>query len=177
MGGAGVAHNPSFVDAREGALVRSVARAMDEKKPEPEGTESERASILERFVKKGIESGIGAISKSEDTVRSFVEKTRLPKEVAHALLDQVDETKKGIYSVVAKEIRDFLTSTSFASDMKKVLTGLAFEVKMEVRFKSVEDEGSGESTVRPDVQARTRIKSTRKPPAPASDEGDGEGEA
>ncbi len=148
---------------------------MDDKKPEPEGTESERASILERFVKKGIESGIGAISRSEDTVRSFVEKTRLPKEVAHALLDQVDETKKGIYSVVAKEIRDFLTSTSFASDMKKVLTGLAFEVKMEVRFKSVEDE-AGEATVRPDVQARTRIKSTRKP-APPTDEGGGEGDA
>ena len=151
---------------------------MDDKKPEPDGAESERASILERFVKKGIESGIGAISRSEDTVRSFVEKTRLPKEVAHALLDQVDETKKGIYSVVAKEIRDFLTSTSFASDMKKVLTGLAFEVKMEVRFKSVEDE-NGEGTVRPDVQARTRIKSThsKKPPAPPEGGGGGEGGA
>jgi hypothetical protein len=105
-------------------------------------------------------------------VRSFVERTRLPKEVAHALLDQVDETKKGIYSVVAKEIRDFLTSTSFASDMKKVLTGLAFEVKMEVRFKSVEDE-NGEGTVRPDVQARTRIKSTRKSMPPSEGGGDG----
>lgn len=138
---------------------------MDEKKTEREEPESERSGLLERFVKKGIESGIGAISRSEDTVRSFVERTRLPKEVAHALLDQVDETKKGLYTVVAKEIRDFLTSTSFASDMKKVLTGLAFEVKMEVRFKSVDGE-NGEASVRPDVQARTRIKSAKKPVAP-----------
>ena len=45
------------------------------------------------------------------------------------------------------------------------------EVKMEVRFKSVDGE-QGESTVRPDVQARTRIKSTRKPPSPPAGEDD-----
>lgn len=144
---------------------------MDERKRDSEPPDPERHGILERIVKKGIESGIGAISRSEDTVRGFIENVKLPKEVAGALLDQVDETKKGIYGVVAKEIRDFLTSTSFASDIKKVLTGLAFEVKMEVRFKSVEDE-NGEGSVRPDVQARTRIKSTKKPPPPADEGGE-----
>ncbi len=142
----------------------------DEKRAEAEG-ESERSGILERIVKKGIESSIGAINKSEDRVRSFVDRTRLPKEVAHALLDQVDETKKGIYSVVAKEIRDFLRTTSFASDVKNILTGMAFEVKMEVRFKNVEN-AAGEDSLRPDVQARTRVKTTKKPPP----EPEGEGE-
>ena len=142
----------------------------DEKRAEAEG-ESERSGILERIVKKGIESSIGAINKSEDRVRSFVDRTRLPKEVAHALLDQVDETKKGIYSVVAKEIRDFLRTTSFASDVKNNHTGMAFEVKMEVRFKNVEN-AAGEDSLRPDVQARTRVKTTKKPPP----EPEGEGE-
>ena len=71
---------------------------------------------------------------------------------ANVVLDQIDETKKGLYTVVAKEIRDFLQSTNFAADVRKVLTGLAFEVKMEVRFKSTEDE-AGRQVVRPDVSA------------------------
>ena len=40
------------------------------------------------------------------------------------MLDQIDETKKGLYTVVAKEIRDFLQTTNFAGDVKKILTGL-----------------------------------------------------
>ncbi len=132
-----------------------------------EAEEHERESILERLVKRGIESGIGAISRSEDTVRGLVEGMKLPKEVATALLDQVDETKRGLYTVVANEIRDFLRSTNFASDVKKILTGLAFEVKMEVRFKSTDEDGD---KVRPDVSARASVKpqqrKSRVPPPP-----------
>lgn len=122
--------------------------------------EHPRDGIFERIVKRGIESGIGAISKSEDTVRTVIEGLKLPRDVASVVLEQVDETKKGLYTVVAKEIRDFLQTTNFASDVKKILTGLAFEVKMEVRFKSVEDEGR--TTVRPDVKADAALKPTRR---------------
>lgn len=140
----------------------------DRKTPDPES--HERATILERLVKKGIESGIGAISRSEDTVRGLIDGMKLPKEAATVVLDQIDETKKGLYTVVAKEIRDFLQTTNFAGDVKKILTGLAFEVKMEVRFKPTDDDGA--ESVRPDVQANASVKSTRKrtktAPAPES---------
>lgn len=131
-----------------------------EERPSVPPGEHPRDGIFERIVKRGIESGIGAISKSEDTVRTVIENLKLPREVASVVLDQVDETKKGLYTVVAKEIRDFLQTTNFASDVKKILTGLAFEVKMEVRFKSVEDEGR--STVRPDVKADAALRPTRR---------------
>ena len=126
-----------------------------------EGERAERANLFERIVKRGIESGIGAISKSEDTVRSLIDNVKLPKEAATVLLDQVDETKRGLYQVVANEIRDFLQSTNFAGDVKKILTGLAFEVKMEVRFKPTEDE-QGQTSLRPEVRGDTALKSTRK---------------
>jgi hypothetical protein len=125
--------------------------------PPPEPYDDERRGtrkLVERLIKKGLESGIGAISKSEDTVRGLVEGLKLPKEMASIALEQIDETKNGLYRAVAKEIRDFLNSTNFASEMKKVLTGLAFEVKMEVRFKNSE----GDGTLRPDVSADVALK-------------------
>ncbi len=113
--------------------------------------------LVSSLLKKGIESGIDAFSKSEDTVRGLVEGLKIPKEMASLALEQIDETKNGLYRAVAKEIRDFLNSTNFASEMKKVLTGLAFEVKMEVRFKNAEND-AGESRLRPDVSTEVSLK-------------------
>jgi hypothetical protein len=129
----------------------------------PDATDEEKSSsakrLVERLLKKGIESGIGAISKSEDTVRGVIEGMKIPKEMIALALDQMDETKNGLYRAVAKEIRDFLQSTNFASEMKKILTGLAFEVKMEVRFKSTDEEGgTGTGSIRPDVSADVSLK-------------------
>jgi hypothetical protein len=117
--------------------------------------------LVASLLKKGIESGIDAISKSEDTVRGLVEGMKIPKEMASLALEQIDETKNGLYRAVAKEIRDFLNSTNFATEMKKVLTGLAFEVKMEVRFKNADDE-SGNSRLRPDVTTDVALKEREK---------------
>jgi len=134
----------------------------ERKSAHPDAPEHERANLFERIVKKGIESGIGAFSKSEDTVRGLIDNMKMPKEAATLLLEQVDETKRGLYHVVAKEIRDFLQTTNFAGDVKKILTGLAFEVKMEVRFKPTVDEQGTTTAVRPDVRGDVSVKSTRK---------------
>ncbi len=148
--------------------------STDERKPTAEAhSEPPRNTILERLVKRGIESGIGAFSRSEDTVRGLIDGLKLPKEAANVVLDQIDETKKGLYTVVAKEIRDFLQTTNFAGDVKKILTGLAFEVKMEVRFKPTDTEEGAAQGISPAVQAQANLKSTRKRtrtmPAPEPD--------
>lgn len=144
---------------KEPEAYRSVPADPHEEEREERGPTAKR--LVERLIKKGLESGIDAISKSEDTVRALMEGLKLPKEMATLALEQIDETKNGLYRAVAKEIRDFLQSTNFAHEMKKVLTGLAFEVKMEVRFKNVED-ASGHTTVQPDVQADVSIKDHNK---------------
>jgi hypothetical protein len=117
--------------------------------------------LVSALLKKGIESGIDAISKSEDVARGLVEGMKIPKEMASLALEQIDETKTGVYRAVAKEIRDFLNSTNFDKSMKKVLTGLAFEVKMEVRLKSAED-ASGETHLKPEVSTEVSLKDPEK---------------
>jgi len=140
---------------------RKKDRGAEDREDKEDREDNERSGIIGRMVKRGIESSMGAISRSEDTLRGLVEGMKVPKEVAQSMLDQVDETKRGLYTVVAKEMREFLQSTNFAGDVKKILTGLAFEVKMEVRFKSVDDEDRPDA-VRPDVKADATLKSTRR---------------
>jgi hypothetical protein len=123
---------------------------------EHEGMSAKPKKLIDRLLKRGIESGFEAFSKSEDTVRSVIDKIK-DKELAQLAIDQIDETKNGLYRAVAKEMRDFLQNTSLASEMKKALTGLAFEVKMEVRFKSTEDE-NGKGSIRPSADVDVTLK-------------------
>jgi hypothetical protein len=81
---------------------------------------------------------------------------------------QIDDTKTGLYRVVAKEIRDVLEHTQIADEIVKVLTKLSFEIKTEIRFvpndrsaeKTAEGEGEpGEaSPVRPKVSTEVTVK-------------------
>ena len=60
---------------------------------------------------------------------------KLPKEIASYLLQQVEETKNGLFRVVAKEIRDFLEHTNTRGEMQKMLTTVQFEINTTIRFK------------------------------------------
>jgi len=90
--------------------------------------------MLKRAVERAVESGVGRLSEGPDGLRNFVGDMKLPKEVLNYLYQQIDDTKNGLYRVVAKEIRDVLEHTHFADELTKVLTKLSFEIKTEIRF-------------------------------------------
>jgi hypothetical protein len=110
--------------------------------PEPDRNEGERKrlferavpEILKRVVERAVESGASRIAEGPENLRQFVHDLKLPKEALHYLYNQVDDTKNGLYRVVAKEVRDFLEHTHFADELTKVLTKLSFEIKTEIRF-------------------------------------------
>jgi DNA-binding protein H-NS len=90
--------------------------------------------ILKRVVERAVESGASRLAEGPENLRNFVQEMKLPKEVLHYLYTQIDDTKNGLYRVVAKEIRDVLEQTQFADELTKVLTKLSFEIKTEIRF-------------------------------------------
>lgn len=140
----------------------------DDVEPEPDSDahpESRRRrlerllpGVIKRAIEKGIETGIGSISQANDSIRSVVGKTDLPKEMAGYVFSQVDDTKNAVLRVVAREVREFLEAADLAQELQKVLTTLSFEIRTEIRF--VPNDSGG---ITPDVKARVgpRVASER----------------
>ncbi len=114
--------------------------------------------ILPELIKRVLEVGYDKITEGPENVRHFVSEMKLPKDVLALILTQIDETKSGLYRVVAKEIRDFLDHTNLADEVSKALTTLSFEIKTEVRF--IPNDARG-GVPRPDVRAKVRVKKDR----------------
>jgi hypothetical protein len=101
---------------------------------EKESRRSRFESVIPEIIKRAVEIGVEKARESPDNVRQFVHDLKLPKEVAHLIFQQIDDTKNGLFRVVAKEIRDFLEHTNFAGELQKLLTTVQFEVNTTIRF-------------------------------------------
>ncbi len=90
-----------------------------------------RSSVFPDIFKRAVEMGV---ERTPENLKNFVNELKLPKEIAHYVFAQIDETKNGLFRVVAKEIRDFLEHTNFSGELQKVLTTVQFEVNTTIRF-------------------------------------------
>lgn len=125
--------------------------------------EAERRRFAERLlpelIKRFVEAGVVKLSEGPENIRNFVGELKLPKEIAGYLLAQIDETKNGLYRVVAREIRDFLEHTNVADEIVRVLTKLSFEIRTEIRF--VPNDSSARLFPKPDVKSEVTVNEDR----------------
>lgn len=121
---------------------------------------------ISEFIKRLVDAGVGRLPERSENLRQFVHDLKLPKEVGSYLLAQIDETKNGLYRVVARELRDFLEHTNLADELTRALTKLAFEVKMEIRFKPNDASASG--LPKPHIESDVKLKTDTQPPPPPS---------
>ncbi len=113
--------------------------------------------VIRRAVEKGVEAGVGTLTRADSALRGVMEDGKLPKEVVSYVFSSIDDTKNALVRGVAKEVRDFLEATDVAGEFYRALTSLSFEVKTEIRF--IPNEAGG---VRPQVKASATPKSKRK---------------
>jgi len=130
--------------------------------------EDEREEVRRRFaerllpelIKRFVEAGVGKLSEQPENLRHFVHEMKVPKEMANYLFAQIDETKNGLYRVVAGEIRDFLEHTNFADEITKALTRLSFEIRTEIRF--VPNDSSERLFPKPNVKSDVTVSEDGK---------------
>jgi len=138
--------------------------------PDPSGTSSRRRrleGIVPELLKRAIEIGVDKAQDAPESLKHFVGELKLPKEIASYILQQVDETKNGLFRVVAKELRDFLDHSNLAGEMQKMLTTVQFEINTTVRFTpndgsapppSTEGEPAGAPKPKPEVKTQVHVK-------------------
>src|SRR5271170_2279242 len=92
-------------------------------------------SVIPELIKRAVELGVEKASEAPDNLKQFVGEMKIPKEIAGYILSQVEETKNGLFRVVAKEMRDFLDHANLSGEMQKLLTTVQFEVSTTIRFR------------------------------------------
>jgi hypothetical protein len=132
-------------------------------------------SVIPELIKRAVEIGVEKAVEAPDNLKEFVGGMKMPRDAAHYVLAQVEETKNGLFRVVAKEVREFLEHTNIAGEMQKMLTTVQFEISTTIRFKP-NDAGNGDPTrlPKPEVKADVQVKRGPRPPEP-QDNGAGVG--
>lgn len=128
-------------------------------------------SVIPELIKRAVELGVEKAAEAPDNLKEFVGGMKLPREAVNYLLAQVEETKNGLFRVVAKEVREFLEHTNLAGEMQKMLTTVQFEVSTTIRFKPNDGRSGGTSgggsdaskMPKPEVKSEVQIKRGARP--------------
>jgi hypothetical protein len=152
---------------------------VDRGEKKMDGNRTERAADddlpgrknVERFIRdmirRLVETGVDKLIEGPESLRNFVADIRLPKEIASYILLQIDETKNGLYRVVAKEIRGFLQQNDLGEELARALSHLSVEINTQIRF--VPSDNAADSKLgQPEVRASVQVKSDRPPPPDSS---------
>ena len=134
--------------------------------PKDERRRRRLEGVIPEIVRRAVELGVEKTLEAPDNVKQFVGDLKVPKEIAHYLLAQIDETKNGLFRVVAKEIRDFLEHTNFAGEVQKLLTTVQFEVNTTIRF--TPNDGRSKKTSK--KKAKTEEPTDEKGLSPSEDD-------
>src|SRR5512138_831739 len=89
--------------------------------PPPRERDDRDKSRLERIVpelvKRIVDAGVEKLVDGPENLRQLLSELKLPKDAMLLLTSQLDETKKDITRVLAREVREFLERASLADEL------------------------------------------------------------
>lgn len=116
--------------------------------PGTDATGAAGRGLIPDTVKKALLAGVGALFMTEEGARRLAREWKLPKELIGFIGQQAQGAKDEVLRVFSDEVRRFLESERVRGEFLKALSGMAIEVKAEIRLKPTED-----GAQRPEVKA------------------------
>jgi hypothetical protein len=91
-------------------------------------------SQLAEMMKKVVMTGVGAIFLSEETIRNYLGKIELPKELWNGLIENANKTKKEFLVNFSKEAANILSQIDFAKEAQRFFEGQTMKINIEISF-------------------------------------------
>lgn len=140
------------------------AARPDDDESVPESVRQKLEAWVPDLVRKAFTAGMGAVLGTEEGIRKLTKEMPMPKDVAGYLVNTASSTKDDLLRIIAREVREFLSTVNLSEEIAKMLTMLSFEVKTEIRFIPNAEKYAG---VEPDVKAKVRLKRAEPKATPA----------
>lgn len=93
---------------------------------------------LGEAVKKVLALGIGAAFMTEESLRSYLGESKLPKDILNNLLQGASKSKDEIVNRVGAEVIKMLKKVDFAKEIARFAENHRFKVSAEIEFEKKE---------------------------------------
>lgn len=108
---------------------------MAERKEEAIENGAGRGGGLSDMMKKALFAGIGAVFMTEESVRTYVSDSKLPRDISNYLIKNTNQAKEQFFGYLAKELSGIVKK----SDLPRVVQGFlrehTIEIEAKVRFR------------------------------------------
>lgn len=89
---------------------------------------------LSDMMKKVVMTGVGSIFLTEETIRNYLGKVELPKELWAGLIENASKTKKEFLLNFSKEAANILSQIDYAKEAQRFFDGQKVKISIEVSF-------------------------------------------
>ena len=102
----------------------------------------ESKSLFGETLKKVFTTGVSAAFMTEESIRSYLQELKLPKEILNILIQSANKSKDELTQRVSKEISQIFNKIDWVSEMAKFAESHKFKISAEIDIVKKESKAS-----------------------------------